>query len=84
LNNAPTTTTSTIPGSGYTPASAHDGTAWAIQARRQQVLDAAYAAHPERFPHGRPLAPALPRKVWINQPRPTIQTQEATQIIQVA
>ena len=62
----------------------HDGTAWAIQARRQQVLDEAHAAHPERFPHGRPLAPALPRKVWINQPRPTIQTQEGTQIIQVA
>jgi putative transposase len=68
----------------HTPASVHDGTAWAIQARRQQVLDEAYAAHPERFPHGRPLAPALPRKVWINQPRPTIQTQELTQIIQVA
>ena len=68
----------------HTSASVHDGTAWAIQARRQQVLDEAHAAHPERFPHGRPLAPALPRKVWINQPRPTIQTQEGTQIIQVA
>jgi putative transposase len=68
----------------HTPASVHDGTAWAIQARRQQVLAEAYAARPERFPRGRPLAPALPRKVWINQPRPTIQTQEATQIIQVA
>jgi putative transposase len=68
----------------HTPASVHDGSAWAIQARRQQVLDEAYAARPERFQHGRPLAPALPRKVWINQPRPTIQTQKATQIIQVA
>jgi len=68
----------------HTPASVHDGSAWAIQARRQQVLDDAYAARPERFPRGRPLAPPLPRKVWINQPRPTIQTQEATQIIQVA
>jgi putative transposase len=67
----------------HTPASVHDGTAWAIQARRQQVLDDAYTAHPERFTH-RPLAPALPRRVWINQPRPTIQTQEDTQIIQVA
>ncbi len=52
-------------------------------AGRQQVLDDAYTAHPERFTH-RPLAPALPRRVWINQPRPTIQTQEDTQIIQVA
>ena len=68
----------------HTPASVHDGTAWTIQALRQQVLDEAYVTRPERFPHGRPLAPALPRKVWINQPRPTIQTQEATQIIQVA
>ena len=68
----------------HTPASVHDGSAWVIQARRQQVLDDACAAHPERFPRGRPLAPALPRKVWINQPRPTIQTQEMTQIIQVA
>ena len=68
----------------HTPASVHDGSAWAIQARRQQVLDDACAAHPERFPRGRPLAPALPHKVWINQPRPTIQTQEMTQIIQVA
>ena len=67
-----------------TPATVHDGTAWAIQARRQQVLDEAYAARPERFPHGRPLAPALARKVWINQPCPTIQTQEVTQTIQVA
>jgi putative transposase len=68
----------------HTPASVHDGSAWAIQARRQQVPDDAYATRPERFPHGRPLAPALPGKVWINQPRPTIQTQEMTQIIQVA
>ena len=68
----------------HTPASVHDGSAWVIQARRQQVLDDAYAVHPERFPRGRPLAPALPHKVWINQPRPTIQTQELTQIIQVA
>jgi putative transposase len=67
----------------HTPASVHDGTAWAIQARRQQVLDDAYTAHPERFTR-RPLAPALPRRVWINQPRPAIQTQEDTQIIQVA
>ena len=64
----------------HTPASVHDGTAWAIQARRQQVLDHAYAAHPERFRGRRPLAPALPAKVWINQPRPAIETLEDTQI----
>jgi hypothetical protein len=31
----------------HTPATVHDGTAWAIQARRQQVLDDAYAARPD-------------------------------------
>jgi putative transposase len=37
-------------GIGYhTPATVHDGTAVQIQARRAQVLDAAYAANPERF-----------------------------------
>ena len=33
----------------HTPASVHDGTWRDIQARRQQVLDAAYAARPDRF-----------------------------------
>jgi putative transposase len=64
----------------HTPASVHDGTAWAIQARRQQVLDGAYAARPDRFRGRRPLAPALPAKVWINKPRTTIETQETRQI----
>ncbi len=53
----------------HTPASVHDGTAWAIQARRQHVLDQAYAASPIRFQGKRPRAPRLPAKVWINQPR---------------
>ena len=64
----------------HTPASVHDGTAWAIQARRQQVLDDSFAARPDRFRGRRPLAPALPAKVWINKPRTTIETQEATPI----
>jgi putative transposase len=63
----------------HTPASVHDGTAWAIQARRQQVLDGAFAARPDRFRGRQPLAPALPAKVWINKPRTTIETQEARQ-----
>ena len=63
----------------HTPASVHDGTAWAIQARRQLVLDGAYAARPDRFRGRRPLAPALPAKVWINKPRTTIETQETRQ-----
>ena len=60
----------------HTPASVHDGTAWHIQARRQQVLDAAFTARPDRFRGRHPLAPALPAKVWINKPRTTIETQE--------
>jgi putative transposase len=30
------------------------------------VLDAAYAAHPERFVHGPPKPPVVPDEVWIN------------------
>jgi putative transposase len=63
----------------HTPASVHDGTAWTIQARRQQVLDEAFTARPDRFRGRRPTAPALPAKVWINKPRTTIETQETSQ-----
>ncbi|HEY9659243.1 MAG TPA: IS3 family transposase, partial [Allocoleopsis sp.] len=43
---------------------------------RQQVLQAAYQSHPERFVRGLPLPPALPTEVWINPPIVTPQTQE--------
>ena len=39
-----------------TPAVVHYGRAAAVRAQRQQVLAAAYAAHPERFVNGRPHA----------------------------
>ena len=68
----------------HTPQSVHDGTAREIRARRQQVLDAAYAARPDRFRGRRPLAPALPGKAWINKPRPTIESQEHTGITHAA
>ena len=32
------------------------------------MLAAAYAAHPERFPHGVPTPGRLPEAVWINKP----------------
>jgi putative transposase len=64
----------------HTPATVHDGTAWAIRARRQQILDDAFAARPDRFRGRPPVAPKLPGKVWINQPRATIETQETSQI----
>lgn len=58
----------------YSPAAVHDGS-WKIQRRaRQKVLDAAWQARPDRFPRGRPIAPTVPTKAWINQPPATIQT----------
>ncbi len=51
-----------------TPAQLHHGQAQAVLAQRQRVLDAAYAAHPERFVHGRPTVPQPPHAVWINPP----------------
>lgn len=51
-----------------TPADVHAGTASKIVAARQRVLDAAYRAHPERFPNGAPTHRELPAEVWINQP----------------
>ncbi len=53
-----------------TPAAVHTGQAPALCQVRQQVLAAAYAAHPERFVRGLPQPPALPTEVWINPPEP--------------
>jgi len=47
----------------------HYGQARIILDHRQQVLQAAYEAHPERFVQGRPQQPTLPTEVWINQPQ---------------
>jgi putative transposase len=52
-----------------TPAVVHYGQAEAVIEQRQQVLQAAYEAHPERFVRGEPKAPALPKEVWINKPQ---------------
>jgi putative transposase len=60
-----------------TPATVHHGQAPAVIAARQQVLQAAYSAHPERFVRGTPTAPALPAAVWINPPTSTQQEQDA-------
>ncbi|MGH2767116.1 MAG: IS3 family transposase, partial [Actinomycetota bacterium] len=48
-------------GIGYhTPASVHFGTAAQVRAHRAAILDAAYAAHPERFVNKTPTPPPLP------------------------
>jgi transposase InsO family protein len=51
-----------------TPADVHHGRAPAILARRQNVLQAAYDAHPERFVRKHPVPPPLPEAAWINPP----------------
>ena len=51
----------------HTPADVHFGRADAVRARRQQVLDAAYASRPERFRQP-PSAPRVPEASWINRP----------------
>src|SRR5205085_2765234 len=52
----------------HTPASVHYGTATAIRRRRAEVLDAAFAANPDRFRGRRPTPPKLPTVAWINDP----------------
>jgi putative transposase len=54
-----------------TPASVHYGQTQVILSQRQQVLQTAYTAHPERFGRGQPQVLKLPTEVWINQPQPT-------------
>ena len=56
-----------------TPADVHAGRAPEITAARAVTLDAAYAAHPERFVRRPPTPPVLPTAVWINPP-PTKET----------
>jgi putative transposase len=51
-----------------TPSVVHSGRATEVLAVRQQALDAAWEAHPERFVHGPPHAAAPPAEVWINRP----------------
>jgi putative transposase len=59
-----------------TPAMLHYGQAEGVVQQRQQVLQAAYQAHPERFVRGLPHPPSLPTAVWINPPLPTQLSQE--------
>ncbi|HEY5276163.1 MAG TPA: DDE-type integrase/transposase/recombinase, partial [Coriobacteriia bacterium] len=51
-----------------TPADVHAGRATEITAARVVTLDAAYAAHPERFVRRPPTPPEVPTAVWINPP----------------
>ncbi len=53
-----------------TPMVVHTGKAETVLQKRQQVLDIAYAAHPERFVKHPPAPARLPMAVWINPPKP--------------
>jgi len=53
-----------------TPVTVHYDRAQAVLEQRQKVLQAAYAAHPERFVRGEPKPLSLPTEVWINKPPP--------------
>ena len=50
-----------------TPEQVHFGHASEVIEHRQQILDAAYAARPNRFVGGPPRAAKLPAEVWINR-----------------
>jgi putative transposase len=56
-----------------TPSTVHHGLAEQTHATRCDVLDAAYAATPERFVRRPPRPPALPTGAWINKPADTEQ-----------
>ena len=43
----------------------HYGQAQVVAQQRQQVLQAAYPTHPERFVKRLPLPPAVPTQAWI-------------------
>ena len=56
-------------GIGYmTPHSVHYGLAAAMRAVRQDTLDAAFLANPNRFKHKKPQLPPMPTAAWINPP----------------
>jgi putative transposase len=54
-----------------TPAVVHYGLAKECSKNRQEVLDMAFAANPERFVNGLPKTLVLPEKAWINPPKRT-------------
>lgn len=60
-----------------TPAVVHHGQADTVRQARAGVLDAAYAAHPERFVRRPPTPPELPKPAWINRPDDQDTDQQA-------
>jgi len=52
----------------FAPADVHYGRTTDLLAKRQAVMDDAYARNPNRFSGGAPRVPAPPKTVWINPP----------------
>jgi putative transposase len=63
----------------FTPADVFFGRVPVVAATRQAALDRAYAAHPERFPHGAPRVTLPPAAVHINP-----LTADALQVLPAA
>lgn len=60
-----------------TPAMVHYGHAAAVLQKRHEVLENAYAKHPERFVRHPPRPQQLPPEVWINNPASVIELEGA-------
>jgi putative transposase len=58
-----------------TPQVVHYGLAQDVFKAREKVLLAAYEAHPERFVRKFPAPLRLPQAVWINPPKPAMETE---------
>jgi len=50
------------------PFDLHHGLAESRRDARAAVMIEAWTKHPERFPHGCPVPPALPTAAWVNKP----------------
>jgi len=50
------------------PATVHHGRAAEVRVQRQETLNTAFSAHPERFVRKPPQPASLPEAVWINPP----------------
>ena len=59
-----------------TPSDVHHGRAPEVIRARQQVLDSAWRANPQRFVRKRPQPPQLPPAAWINRPDNPQQTTQ--------
>jgi len=57
-----------------TPDQVHYGQADAVHAARQQTLELAFQANPERFVNKPPTPPDKPTAAWINPPMPNSRT----------